>query len=409
MLQHETWPIDKLIEYARNPRKNDHAVDRVAAAIREFGFRVPVVAKSDGTVVDGHLRLKAAKKLGLTEVPVVLADDMTDLQIKAFRLSVNKMAELAEWDDELLAIEFAELADAGFDNLLTGFTQDEIDALTPEQIPEGLTDEDAVPELQAEPVSKLGDVWVLGKHRVMCGDSTSIDAVERLMDGRKANMLHTDPPYGVDYEGVPNDHLKDVQLEAFLHDALSCAFTALAPGSNIYVWHADITALEFISAFRSAGFKQARPSTIQWVKPSLTMSQGDYHSQNEPCLYGWKEGSGRVRVKDRKQTTIWKCDRTDEAKVHPTMKPVELCQRAIENSSEVNGIVLDLFGGSGSTLIACEKTARDCRMMELEPKYCDVIVRRWQEFTGKQATHEATGATFAEVEADSALAIAEDV
>lgn len=409
MLQHETWPIDKLIEYARNPRKNDHAVDRVAAAIREFGFRVPVVAKSDGTVVDGHLRLKAAKKLGLTEVPVVLADDMTDLQIKAFRLSVNKMAELAEWDDELLAIEFAELADAGFDNLLTGFTQDEIDALTPEQIPEGLTDEDAVPELQAEPVSKLGDVWVLGKHRVMCGDSTSIDAVERLMDGRKANMLHTDPPYGVDYEGVPNDHLKDVQLEAFLHDALSCAFTALAPGSNIYVWHADITALEFISAFRSAGFKQARPSTIQWVKPSLTMSQGDYHLQNEPCLYGWKEGSGRVRVKDRKQTTIWKCDRTDEAKVHPTMKPVELCQRAIENSSEVNGIVLDLFGGSGSTLIACEKTARDCRMMELEPKYCDVIVRRWQEFTGKQATHEATGATFAEVEADSALAIAEDV
>jgi DNA modification methylase len=238
------------------------------------------------------------------------------------------------------------------------------------------------------------------RHRLMCGDSTSIDAVDKLMAGRKANMLHTDPPYGVDYEGVPNDHLKDAQLEAFLRDAFSCAFTALAPGSNVYVWHADITALEFISAFRSAGFKQARPSTIQWVKPSLTMSQGDYHSQNEPCLYGWKEGKGRVRVKDRKQTTIWKCDRTDEAKVHPTMKPVELCQRAVENSSDVNGIILDVFGGSGSTLIACEKTARDCRMMELDPKYCDVIIKRWQDFTGQQATLEATGQTYDELKAE---------
>jgi len=265
---------------------------------------------------------------------------------------------------------------------------------------EGLTDDDAVPEAPEVPVTVEGDVWLLGRHRLMCGDSTSIDAVDKLMDGRKANMLHTDPPYGVDYEGVPNDHLKDAQLEAFLHDALSCAFTALAPGSNIYVWHADITSLEFISAFRSAGFKQARPPTIQWLKPSLVMSQGDYHSQNEPCLYGWKEGKGRVRVKDRKQTTIWKCDRTEDKKVHPTMKPVELCQRAIENSSNVNGLVLDLFGGSGSTLIACEKTARDCRMMELDPKYCDVIITRWQEFTGQQATLEATGQTYEELKAE---------
>jgi len=402
--------VADLIPYARNARThNDAQVAQIAASIREFGWTNPILVDGANGIIAGHGRVLAARKLGMDEVPCIELSGLSDTQRRAYIIADNKLALNAGWDDELLAIEFAELADAGFDNLLTGFTQDEIDALTPEQIPEGLTDEDAVPEVQAEPVSKLGDVWVLGKHRVMCGDSTSIDAVERLMDGRKANMLHTDPPYGVDYEGVPNDHLKDVQLEAFLHDALSCAFTALAPGSNIYVWHADITALEFISAFRSAGFKQARPSTIQWVKPSLTMSQGDYHSQNEPCLYGWKEGSGRVRVKDRKQTTIWKCDRTDEAKVHPTMKPVELCQRAIENSSEVNGIVLDLFGGSGSTLIACEKTARDCRMMELEPKYCDVIVRRWQEFTGKQATHEATGATFAEVEADSALAVAEDV
>ena len=230
----------------------------------------------------------------------------------------------------------------------------------------------------------------------MCGDSTSIDAVEKLMQGRKANMLHTDPPYGVDYEGVPNDHLKDAQLEAFLHDALSSAFSVLEPGSNVYVWHADITALEFISAFRSAGFTQARPPTIQWVKPSLVMSQGDYHSQNEPCLYGWKDGSGRVRVKDRKQTTIWKIDRTTDAKIHPTMKPVELCERAIQNSSVANCLVLDLFGGSGSTLIACEKTSRDCRMMELDPKYCDVIIKRWQDYTGKKAVHADTGQVFDE-------------
>lgn len=201
MLQHETWPIDKLVEYARNPRKNDHAVDRVAAAIREFGFRVPVVAKSDGTVVDGHLRLKAAKKLGLTEVPVVLADDMTDLQIKAFRLSVNKMAEFAEWDNELLALEFGELQELGFDLDLTGFDADELEALMPVEVPEGLTDDDAVPEVPAEPVSKPGDVWLLGKHRVMCGDSTSIDAVEALMAGGKADMVFTDPPYGMSYGG----------------------------------------------------------------------------------------------------------------------------------------------------------------------------------------------------------------
>jgi DNA modification methylase len=256
-----------------------------------------------------------------------------------------------------------------------------------------------VPELPADPVTVLGDVWVMGKHRLLCGDSTSIDSVEKLMVGEKANMLHTDPPYGVDYEGVPNDHLKDAALEKFLYDAFTCAFMVLHSGSNVYVWHADITALEFISAFRSAGFKQARPSTIQWVKPSLTMSQGDYHSQNEPCLYGWKEGSGRVRVKDRKQTTLWHCDRTTDSKTHPTMKPVELCQRAIENSSMPNCIVLDLFGGSGSTLIACEKTGRVNRSMELDPKYCDVIVKRWQDFAGKQAVHEASGKTFDEMKA----------
>jgi len=403
MLQHETWPIDKLIEYARNPRKNDHAVDRVAAAIREFGFRVPVVAKSDGTVVDGHLRLKAAKKLGLTEVPVVLADDMTDLQIKAFRLSVNKMAELAEWDNELLVLEFDELTEAGFDTLLTGFTQDEIDALTPEQIPEGLTDEDAVPEVQAEPVSKLGDVWVLGKHRVMCGDSTSIDAVETLTQGQKVDMVFTDPPYGVDYKGIKNDDRSG--LEDLLRSAFGNFLAAAKSGASIYVFHSDRCADIFHKVFREFFHFS---SMIIWAKNSLTLSQTDYQSMHEPCLYGWMDNGKHAWHSDRKQTSVWRFDK-ERVEGHTTPKPVELVAKAINNSSKGGDAVIDLFGGSGSTLIACEKTGRHARLMELDPKYVDVIVRRWCEFTGKQATHEATGATFAEVEADSALAVAEGV
>lgn len=403
------WPADKverrkiadLIPYVRNSRTHSDAqVAQIAASIREWGWTMPILCDEVGNVIAGHGRIMAAQKLGIDDVPCMTATGWSEAKRRAYVIADNKLALNADWDKEMLSVEFSELKDMEFDLSLTGFDTDELADLLQEPETEGLTDEDAVPETPEVPVTVEGDVWVLGRHRLMCGDSTSIDAVEKLMDGRKANMLHTDPPYGVDYEGVPNDHLKDAQLEAFLHDALSCAFSVLAPASNIYVWHADITALEFISAFRSAGFKQARPSTIQWVKPSLTMSQGDYHSQNEPCLYGWKEGSGRVRVKDRKQTTIWKCDRTDEAKVHPTMKPVELCQRAIENSSEVNGIVLDLFGGSGSTLIACEKTARDCRMMELDPKYCDVIIKRWQDFTGEQAVLEGTEQTFEELKAE---------
>jgi len=361
----QKWPADKverrnvadLIPYARNSRTHSaEQVSQIAASIKEWGWTVPVLIEPEGGLIAGHGRILAAQKLGIKDVPCMVAEGWTDAQKKAYIIADNKLALNAGWDDAMLKVEMGELDALDFDLSLTGFGADELAAFFVEET-EGLTDEDAVPDAPAVPVTVEGDVWLLGRHRLMCGDSTSIDAVERLMDGRKANMLHTDPPYGVDYEGVPNDHLKDVQLESFLHDALTCAFAALEPGSNIYVWHADITALEFISAFRSAGFTQARPPTIQWVKPSLVMSQGDYHSQNEPCLYGWKDGKGRVRVKDRKQTTIWNMDRTNEAKVHPTMKPVALCQRAIENSSVANCIVLDLFGGSGSTLIACEKQA----------------------------------------------------
>jgi DNA modification methylase len=387
--------VTDLIPYIANSRTHSDAqVAQIAASIKEFGWTNPILVSGDDSIIAGHGRLMAARKLGMEEVPVIVLDHLSKSQQRALVIADNQLALNAGWNMDMLKAEIEDLQLDDFDIDLLGFDEKFLDGLLEPEPTAGLTDEDAVPEVPETPKTVLGDVWVLGDHRLMCGDSTSIDAVEKLMDGQQANMLHTDPPYGVDYEGVPNDHLKDAQLEKFLVDALTSAHAVLHPGSNVYVWHADITAFEFISAFRLSGFKQARPSTIQWVKPSLTMSQGDYHSQNEPCLFGWKEGSGRVRVKDRKQTTIWHCDRTKEAKVHPTMKPVELCQRAIENSSVANCIVLDLFGGSGSTLIACEKTNRHARLMELDAKYCDVIIKRWQEFTGKEAVHAETGETF---------------
>jgi DNA modification methylase len=409
-LTFETWPIERCIEYARNPRKNDHAVDKVAAAIREFGFRVPICAKSDGTVVDGHLRLKAAKKLGLKEVPVVLADDMSEAQIKAFRLSVNKVAELADWDNELLALEFIELEDMGFDLSLTGFEADEIGALFPKEAKEGLTDDDAVPEVPAVPVAVEGDVWLLGRHRLMCGDSTSIDAVERLMDGRKADMVFTDPPYGVSANGgrsdtvkkqgikaIANDNLRGDQLEQFIVDALS--IVPLRENGSFYVCYDQKTQHEFTGALRSIGWKQR--ATIIWNKNVFGLSGfKGYRPKFELIAFG-HTGDDYTWSGDNSQADVWDIPRPSERiGGHPTPKPIDLVERAINNSSKKGETVADLFGGSGSTLIACEKTARDCRMMELDPKYCDVIIKRWQDFTGQQATLEATGQTFAELSAE---------
>ncbi len=400
-LQFETWPIDRLIEYSRNPRKNDHAVDKIAGAIKEFGFRVPVVAKSDGLVVDGHLRLKAAKKLGLTEVPVILADDMTEAQIKAFRISVNRMAEFAEWDNELLALEFSELTDMGFDLDLTGFTADEIAALTPEQIEPGLTDEDEVPELPEQPVTVLGDVWVLGGHRLMCGDSTSIDAMDKLMAAQKADMVFTDPPYGMSYDGgrgkkqfgmIKGDDAKGADLIALVRDALATAKSSCKEGASAYVCFPWRTYAEFEDAMLSCGM--AINSCIVWDKKSVGLGHQDYRPQHEFIFYS----KGGQFYGDRSQSDVWYMSRgSTAAYVHPTQKPVELVEKAIENSSKKGDAVVDCFGGSGSTLIACEKTGRHGRLMELDPKYCDVIVKRWQDFTGKIAIHAETGEPFAEV------------
>ena len=395
MLQHETWPIDKLIEYARNPRKNDHAVDRVAAAIREFGFRVPVVAKSDGTVVDGHLRLKAAKKLGLAEVPVVLADDLTDAQVKAFRISVNRMAELADWDNELLALEFGELQEMGFDLDLTGFDADELEALMPVEVPEGLTDEDAVPEVPAEPVTKLGDVWVLGKHRVMCGDSTSIVSVEALMEGRKAQMVHTDPPYGVEYQS--NMRTKSAKFEVLKNDD---SFLDIAPVIEacsegwVFVWTSWKVLTKWLDQFESFGYPS---NQVIWYKPGGGIGdlKRTFASDYETALV-WHRGA---ELTGKRIGSVWKVSKDGATEyLHPTQKPVALAEEALDKTTKPGWLVLDLFGGSGSTLIACEKTGRHARLMELDGRYVDVIVRRWCEFTGKDAMLESTGQTFAEVQ-----------
>ena len=404
MQQLEYWPIQRLIEYARNPRKNDHAVDAVSAAIREFGFRVPIVAKSDGTVIDGHLRLKAAKKLGLETVPVLLGDDMTETQIKAFRLSVNKLAELAGWDEELLKLELTDLQDADFDLGLMGFSDDELDRLINGDDGGGLTDDDAVPETPKEPVSRPGDLWILGNHRLLCGDSTMLSDVEKLMGSELADMAFSDPPYNVDYGNnakdkmrgkdrrILNDALGDGFYQ-FLYDACVNLLMVTKGGCYVAMSSSELHTLQ--KAWLDAGGKWS--TFIILSKNTFTLGRADYQRQYEPILYGWKQGADHFWCGDRDQSDIWNYNKPRVNDLHPTMKPVELVERAIKNSSKSRDIVLDLFGGSGTTLIACEKTGRQARLMELDPKFVDVIVKRWEEYTGLQAVRQEDGVKFAEL------------
>lgn len=404
MQQLEYWPIQRLIEYARNPRKNDHAVDAVSAAIREFGFRVPIVAKSDGTVIDGHLRLKAAKKLGLETVPVLLGDDMTETQIKAFRLSVNKLAELAGWDEELLKLELTDLQDADFDLGLMGFSDDELDRLINGDDGGGLTDDDAVPETPKEPVSRPGDLWILGNHRLLCGDATQASSYEHLLAGQRVQMIWSDLPYNVNYANSAKDKLRGKHRPIlndnlgegfydFVFDALSLMLPHCDGAVYIAMSSSELDTLQ--AAFRAAGGKWS--TFIIWAKHTFTLGRADYQRQYEPILYGWPEGSSRHWCGDRDQGDVWNIKKPARNDLHPTMKPVELMERSIRNSSRPGDVVLDCFGGSGSTLIAAEKSGRRCFMMELEPKYCDVIVRRWQEFSGGKAISEYSQRVFDEV------------
>ena len=397
--------ISALTAYENNSRTHPEAqIGQIAASIKEFGFTNPVLIDEADGVIAGHGRLLAAKALGHAEVPCIVLAGLSDVQKRAYVIADNKLALNAGWDDSLLRSELFELSELGFDMELIGFTQDEIDALTPEQIPEGLTDEDAVPEVPADPISKPGDVWVLGKHRVMCGDSTSIDAVEALMDGGLADQLITDPPYNVAYVGktkdamtIKNDSMSDDQFRQFLRDAFVAADSVMKAGAVFYIWHADSEGYNFRGACQDSGWTVRQ--CLIWKKQTLVMGRQDYHWKHEPCLYGWKEGAGHLWATDRKQTTILEFDRPSRSTLHPTMKPVDLIEYQVLNNTKGQDVVLDLFGGGGSTLIACEKTGRHARLMELDPKYVDVIVRRWQEFTGKTATLGADGTPFTALEA----------
>lgn len=373
--------VSALIPYAKNSRTHDDAqVAQIASSIKEFGWTNPILVDGDKGIIAGHGRLMAARKLKMDKVPVIELKDMTEAQKKAYVIADNRLALNAGWDNAMLTIELQDLDTEGFDLSLTGFDKDELDALlNPVTETEGLTDEDDVPEVPEEPKTKLGDIYILGNHRLMCGDSTSIDAVEKLMDGQKADMVFTDPPYGVDYKGINNDSRDG--LEDLLRGAFANYFASSKSGASIYCFHSDRCADVFHKVFREFFHFS---SMIIWAKNSLTLSQTDYQSQHEPCLYGWMDNGAHSWYSDRKQTSVWNFDK-ERVIGHTTPKPVALVEKAINNSSKGGDLIIDLFGGSGSTMIACEKQGRSARIMELDPKYCDVIVKRWEDFTGKKA------------------------
>ncbi len=375
---------DDLIEYDNNPRHNEEAVEAVANSISEFGFKVPIIITSDNIIVAGHTRLKASKKLGLTEVPCIIANDLTEEQIKAFRLADNKTAELASWDFDAL---MEELDNIDMDMLQFGF-EDLYD-----DIPDNAEDDDfdVYDELEDDAESIRGDIYVLGRHRVLCGDSTLKADVDTLVNGQEVDMIFTDPPYNVDYEGtagkIQNDKQEDSEFYDFLFKAFTNMFEHTKKGGSIYVCHADTEGLNFRNAYRNAGYKLA--SCLIWVKNSLVLGRQDYHWRHEPILYGWKEGAAHYFVDDRTQDTIWEYNKPRRNEDHPTMKPLELVGKAISNSSRPNELVLDLFGGSGSTLIAAEQLSRVSYLMELDERYVDVIVKRFIRSVGEDLVNES--------------------
>lgn len=389
-MQIQEVAVEALIPYAKNSRTHSDAqVAQIAASIKEFGWTNPILVDGTKGIIAGHGRLMAARKLGFTKVPVIELKNMTESQKKAYVIADNQLAMNAGWDIELLKIEVADLDEEGFDLELLGFDSKMLDSLLEPEVKEGLTDEDQVPEVPKEAKTKLGDIYILGNHRLMCGDSTSIEAVEKLTDGL-VDILVTDPPYNVNYEGATKDKLKimndsmdDETFRQFLRDAFVAADAVMKQGAVFYIWHADSEGYNFRGACRDAGWQVRQ--TLIWAKDSMVMGRQDYHWKHEPCLYGWKDGAAHLWAADRKQTTIIECKKPRVNDIHPTMKPVELMEYQILNNTKGQDVVLDLFGGSGSTLIACEKTGRKARLMELDPKYCDVIVKRWEDFTGKKA------------------------
>ncbi len=406
-LQVVTWPVDKLIPFARNARTHSaEQVAQIAASIAEFGWTSPILAGSDGIIIAGHARLLAARKLGMTEVPVIVLDHLTETQRRALVLADNRLALNAGWDEEMLRIELESLQEDGFNLDIVGFTEEEIENLLrdPEAAAEGQADEDAVPEAPETAVTVLGDVWLLGQHRLLCGDSTQRDSVEKVLAGGLADMVFTDPPYNVNYGATMKDKLRGNKrkiandnlgqdFEQFLRDA--CVNILAVTKGAIYVCMSSSEIHTLQRVFREAGGHWS--TFVIWAKNTFTMGRSDYQRQYEPILYGWKEGTDHFWCGARDQGDVWFVKKPAVNDLHPTMKPIELVERAIRNSSKGRDTVFDPFGGSGTTLIACEKAGRQARLIELEPKYCDVIVRRWQEFSGKHAVLEGDERPFKEL------------
>jgi len=400
--------VKELQGYEFNTRTHsDEQVDQLAASIGEFGFTNPLLIDGERQIIAGHGRLAAALKIGMEDVPCIVLDHLSEAQRRAYVIADNKLALNAGWDEDLLKLELSALDQIGFDLSVIGFDADELAGLViDEDIAGGLTDEDEVPELAEIPISKQGDVWLLDNHRVMCGDSTSADDVEKLMDGQKADMVFTDPPYGVSYTGGHNkkkrggiiaDTLEGDNLTGLFYGALNSALAVVNDNAAFYVWYASGKSIETFASLSNLPLELR--AIIQWykVKSGLGAFMSQYIPNCEPCMYLHIKGKSPSWYGATTEKTVWELQRKGNNEYHPTQKPVELPERAVGNSSKSGDIVLDLFLGSGSTLIGCEKKGRKCYGMELDPKYIDVIIKRWQEYTGKQAVHSVSGLTFDEV------------
>ena len=378
-------PIEKLVPYVNNARTHSpEQINKLRSSLREFGFINPVIIDRDYGVIAGHGRILAAKEEGIKDIPCVFADHLTEAQKKAYIIADNRMAMDAGWDEELLRVEIEALQAEAFDLSLTGFDEKELADLFQEESEVEDDDFDVDGELKEPAVTQMGDVWTLGRHRLVCGDSTKEETYEVLMQGQKANLVLTDPPYNVNYEGaagkIKNDNMAGDKFYQFLLDAFTNMEKVMANDASIYVFHADTEGLNFRKAFADAGFYLS--GCCIWMKPSLVLGRSPYQWQHEPCLYGWKKKGKHQWYADRKQTTIWSFEKTKKNTDHPTMKPIPLLAYPIKNSTMSNTLVLDPFGGSGSTLIACEQTDRSCFTIELDEKFCDVIVKRYIEQVG---------------------------
>jgi DNA modification methylase len=407
-------PLGELIPYARNPRTHSDAqVAQIAASIREFGWTNPILVDGANGIIAGHGRVLAARKLDLERVPVIELGHMSEAQKRAYVLADNQLALNAGWDEALLRLELADLSELGFDLGLIGFAEGELERLLAGDRRTGLTEDDDAPALPEQAVTKVGDLWILGEHRLLCGDATVLTDVERVLEGRLADMTFTDPPYNVDYGNSAKDRLRGKSRKilnddlgagfaAFLHDA--CVNILGVTKGAVYVCMSSSELHTLQRAFTAAGGKWS--TFVIWAKHAFTLGRADYQRQYEPVLYGWPAGHDRYWCGARDQGDLWHYDKPARNDLHPTMKPVALVERAIRNSSKSRDIVLDPFGGSGSTLIACEKTGRQARLVELDPKCCDVILQRWQDWTGERAMLEGDGRSFEEIAAGRAAAAA---